>query len=358
MTDALAVKKTDLKSIMRSQGIISRFEEVAGKANAGAYISDVLIAVSQNDQLKQCEPNSIIAAALRAASMRLSCDPITGQAYLVPFRSKRGLICTLIVGYKGLYQLALRTGKYRYLNLITVYSDDELYENRMTGVIECRLSKSENIYVPLTDEYKRQAKIMGYMLYFKLNSGLEKSFYMTVEQCAEHGAKYSKSYSDPRSLWQTDPHKMYQKTVIRLGLMKWGYLDPHDLMAMSNDDEDEEVEEPENFVDGLVVDEEKRTVNQSLNDLGFPSQDPLPEEKDQPEPDEPSEYEIARNVTDAFGKKFGSMTDSELKIQKENIEKELRASKLDTKTQSLYLARLDAIRVILDQNSGQPDFDF
>ena len=56
---AIEPKKPELRSIMRSDQIIQRFEEIAGRGNAGGYISSVLIAVSQNQDLMNCTPNSI-----------------------------------------------------------------------------------------------------------------------------------------------------------------------------------------------------------------------------------------------------------------------------------------------------------
>ena len=61
--------------------------------------------------------------------MHLSVDPNLGQAYLVPFKNK----ATLIVGYKGLYDMAIRTGKYRYINVDKLYEGETIEINRLTG---------------------------------------------------------------------------------------------------------------------------------------------------------------------------------------------------------------------------------
>lgn len=225
--------KPNLRTIMRSDEVVQRFSEVLGDYQANGYIAGVLIAVAGNTELQKCNANSIIGSALRAATMRLSVDPSVGQAYLVPFKCKNKdgswtNNATLIVGYKGIYQMAIRTGKYRFINLITVYEGETVIEDRMTGLHKLEGNRTSK-------------NPIGYILYFKLLSGYEKTFYMSCEECEAHGAKYSKTFANPASLWKKDPHVMYKKTVMRMGLIKWGYLDPSDMMAMGASDDEEPI---------------------------------------------------------------------------------------------------------------------
>ena len=85
------------RAYLRSPQMIERFAEVVGKNNAGAYISSALLAVANNDALQKCRPDSIAVSALRAATLRLSCYPGIGEAYLVPFSGS----ATLVIGYKA-----------------------------------------------------------------------------------------------------------------------------------------------------------------------------------------------------------------------------------------------------------------
>ena len=266
---AIVTKKPELRAIMRSEQIVSRFEEITGKGNAGGYISSVLIAVAQNQDLMNCSPNSIIGSALRAATLELSVDPSIGQAYLVPFKDK----ATLIVGYKGLYHMAVRTGKYRYLNLVPIYEDDNLTEDRSTGVITLQVGNTKVIPEHRARHGKEPA---GYLLYMELLTGFKKTFFMTCQECDDHGKKYSKTYGSTSSLWKKDPHKMYQKTVVRLGITKWGYLDPHDLMRISQVDENEDDDETD-YIKGVEIKEAPALSTGAIfEDLGFESE---PEEQ-------------------------------------------------------------------------------
>jgi recombination protein RecT len=284
-------EKPNLRSIMTREDVRSRFVEVLGENNANGYISSVLIAVAGSDDLQKCSANSIIKSALRAANMRLSVDPATPQAYLVPYniRTKDGTYvknATMIVGYHGLYQMAIRTGHYRYLNVADVYEGDKLTENPLTGI-----HSLERFNIPLhigKDQPKPENKeIVGYLLYFQLIDGFEKTFYMTNEQCDDHGREYAPGYNSKNSLWKTNPQIMYWKTVLRLGLMKWGYLDPMDRANLESNDEVFDSSEPiiGDFIEGgvFVGDEQPfMAINDDMSQeektkmLGFDQDKPRP----------------------------------------------------------------------------------
>jgi len=271
MTDNALATTNTLKNLMRSPEISEKFADVVGSSQAGGFISSVLLAVADSDALKKCHPNSIIGSALRAATLRLSVDPGLGQAYIVPFKDK----ATLIVGYKGLYQMAMRTGKYRIINVAKVYEGEIITEDRLTGVH--RLAGG-----------KKSDKIIGYMLFFRLVNGFEKSFYMTVEEIDDHARQYSKSYRFNDSPWKTNVEDMQRKTVLRLGLSRWGYFDPYDLMAMNTADEQIDIENV------TIREEPRHTVDENMAALGYDQpkkKAALPEPQPEPELEQEPEQE-------------------------------------------------------------------
>lgn len=245
-----------------------RFASVIGEKNAGAYISSVMIVVKESKQLQECALDSIYVTALRAATLKLSVDPATGQAYVVPFKGR----ATLVVGYKGLYDMAVRTGKYRYINVGPIYEGMEVEENPITGFHTITRTGTLN-----------KQKIIGWIGAFEMNpsrgqvTGFGKTIYMTVEEIHAHAKEYSKSYSDPRSPWQTETHKMERKTVLRLLIRRWGYLDPADVQEL------EQIEKEEPIIDGNEevynipeydenaeqVEKETKSREQNLKELGF-----------------------------------------------------------------------------------------
>ena len=104
---------------------------------ARRFVSAIISAVAVNPALQECTPQTILSAALLGESLNLSPSPQLGQYYLVPFKQKEkrdrnGNIispeCTnaqFVLGYKGLVQLALRSGQYKRLNVVSV-KDGEL----------------------------------------------------------------------------------------------------------------------------------------------------------------------------------------------------------------------------------------
>ncbi len=204
----------NIRAYIQSPQIMPRFQEILGK-HAGAYIASVMIQVSGNKDLMECSGESIAKSALRAASLKLSCDPATGYAYLVPFKVRGVPTCNLIVGYKGYQQLALRTHRYEDINLAKIYDGQTVIEDQLSG-------RHQIAGLPVS------RKVIGYIFYFKLKDGFSKTFYMSVEDCMEHGQRYSKTFNYDSSLWKTNPAVMCEKTVVRMALSKWGVLDPND----------------------------------------------------------------------------------------------------------------------------------
>lgn len=231
-----------LKEMLANPEMKERFEQVLGK-RAGAFVGSLLNTVYTNDNLKECDPNSIITAAMNAAVLDLQVDPALGFSWIIPYREKGFPKARFQIGYKGLIQLALRTGQYKIINAAEVFEGEEVKENRLTGKIELNGEPTSE-------------KVIGYVFYFQMISGYEKYFYRTTEQILAHAKKYSKSFNHENSIWKTHFREMAFKTVITLGLKKWALLTTEtsrDLkLAMELDTEFQDVEEVE-IVDSTVV---------------------------------------------------------------------------------------------------------
>jgi recombination protein RecT len=219
---------TKITNYMDAPVVKARFAQIMGERGASNYISSVLIAVADSKQLQECQPASIYTGALRAATLRLSVDPGVGQAYLVPFKGR----ATLIVGYKGLHDMAVRTNRYRYINVGPIYEGQEVIEDQITGFHRLAGARSGN-------------KVIGWIGAFEMLprfGGYSKTLYMTVEEIHTHAKRYSKSYDRSDSPWQTEPAKMERKTVLRLLLRRWGYIDPADVKELEEMENEEPIE--------------------------------------------------------------------------------------------------------------------
>lgn len=79
-----------------------------------------LTEVRKNPKLTECTIESFASSVLTASQMGLELGGAFGQGYLVPY----GKECQLILGYRGMVELAHRSGKIKNLHADAVYSND------------------------------------------------------------------------------------------------------------------------------------------------------------------------------------------------------------------------------------------
>ena len=70
--------------------------------------------------------------------------------------------------------------------------------------------------------------------------GYSKALYMTKEEIHDHARRYSRGYEKRDGVWQTNAEAMEKKTVLRLLLTRWGYLDPAAARLIESDEAPEE----------------------------------------------------------------------------------------------------------------------
>jgi recombination protein RecT len=222
MSDAITVAQKELKALTTRNDIQEAFRKVLGD-NAPAFMASMLTAVNTNDRLKFCDPMSVINSAMLAASLDLPIEQNLGHAWMVPYKDKGVDKAQFQIGYKGLIQLALRSGQYKHINVDSVYNGEIVKHNRMTGTIE------------ITGEAISEEAI-GYYAYIETLNGYSHTVYMTREEMASHAKRYSKSWGHDRSPWTTNFDDMAKKTVIRRILTKYGILSVQMSRAMTADE--------------------------------------------------------------------------------------------------------------------------
>lgn len=194
-------KLMEFKAVINNTSIRNRIRTSMGE-NAGSFIASMLDLYESESALQNCNPTKVAMECLKAASLNLPIVKGLGFAYVVPY----GGTPTFIVGYKGLIQLAQRSGKYRYLNADAVYEGEEIRSNRFSGQLEITGTKISD-------------KAIGYFAYFQLTNGFEKTIYMTVEEIQAYGKKYSKAFNN--GPWKSNFDEMAKKTMIRQ-ILKYG----------------------------------------------------------------------------------------------------------------------------------------
>lgn len=194
-----------IKDYFSNEQVRSKFAEVLGTKTA-SFCTTVVQIASQSEMLQKCDPASIMQSAMVAATLDLPVNPNLGFAYILPYGSK----AQFQLGYKGLIQLAQRSGQFINISATPIFDGQIVAENPLTGYV--------------FDFTKKSSKVVGYAAYFKLLNGFEKTLYMSVEQLQAHGKKYSQTYKKGFGLWADDFDSMAQKTVIKLLLSKYAPL--------------------------------------------------------------------------------------------------------------------------------------
>lgn len=183
-----------------------------------------LSAVSNTPELANCTPKSFLAAMMNAAQLGLEPNTPLGQAYLIPYRNKGTLECQFQVGYKGLIDLAYRSGDVKTIQAHVVYEHDEFeYELGLEPKLR---------HIPAKEN--RGEPIWFYAV-FKLINGGEGFEVMSIEDVRNHAKKYSKSYSSSYSPWTTSFEEMAKKTVIKK-VLKYAPMKTDFVRAITEDE--------------------------------------------------------------------------------------------------------------------------
>ena len=183
-----------------------------------------LSAVSNTPKLGSCTPQSFLGAMMNAAQLGLEPNTPLGQAYLIPFENrKKGITeCQFQIGYKGLIDLAYRSGEVKMIDAQTVYENDEFeYELGMDPVLKhkpARTNRGNPIYFYAT---------------FKLTNGGQGFQVMSIEDVQGHAKKYSKTYNN--GPWQTNFEEMAKKTVLKK-LLKYAPLKTEFVKQVTQDE--------------------------------------------------------------------------------------------------------------------------
>lgn len=244
---ALAVK--NFQAVMNNSYYQTLLEDTL-RENKGAFTTSLMEMFTSDPQLLQCDPNALMCEAVKAAGLRLPINKQLKQAYITVFKNKDKatgqsiLTPTLIVGVKGYVELALRTNKYKNINKGTVYEGEFRGLDKITGAIDISGEKISDVPV-------------GYFAYFKMKSGFEKVYYMTIDAVCNFAKTYAPTVKYSKITWQelkdmaikqsvdgeiggfgwfSGFKDMAEKTALRQLLDKWGELTP-DVQQIFNVDE-------------------------------------------------------------------------------------------------------------------------
>lgn len=167
----------------------------------------VFSALSSTPKLADCSPQSFLAAMMTAAQLGVEPNTALGQAYLLPYRNHGQMECQFQLGYKGLIDLAYRSGEVSVIQAHTVYEND---------VFEYELGMNPKLrHVPAKAD---RGEAVAYYAMFKTKDGGYGFEVMSVDDVQRHAQRYSKSYGSGSSPWRSNFDEMAKKTVLKRAL--------------------------------------------------------------------------------------------------------------------------------------------
>jgi len=218
-----------LWQLMQTPAVVKEFELACGR-EAGSLMIAIINAANNNPEIYQCEPQTVITAALNSVAVNLSLAPALGQSCILPFNkykqvngewvieSKRAEFVPMLRGIKA---MAMRTGEYLILNAFKLYEGQEWIEDQMTGLGHIEGKPTSN-------------EVKGFGAYLKLLNGFEATTYKTVSEIMEHAKRYSATWDKKKqqfrakSKWITDFDDQGLKTVMKALIKHKGVISDKD----------------------------------------------------------------------------------------------------------------------------------
>lgn len=200
-------KPQTLQQLMNSGAVMKKLNDVLGsEKKAASFVSSVISVANGNSQLRNANPMTILGSAMVAATLDLPVVPTLGLAYIVPYKGQ----AQFQLGFKGLIELAERSGQFKNIIDEVVYEGQLVKKNRFTG---------EYVF---DEDAKKSDKVIGYMARMDLITGFSKTIYWTKEEVEAHAKKFSQAFrSGYNSPWKTDFDAMARKTVLKALFAKY-----------------------------------------------------------------------------------------------------------------------------------------
>jgi recombination protein RecT len=195
------------------------------------------MALTKTPKLQECTPLSLFTSVMKSAELGLDCSGTLGSAYLVPFkrkfkdaggRWKEEYECTLIVGYRGLIDLARRSNQIQSIEARVVYQNDEF---------QCDFgTEGKLVHRPQLDADPGDFRLV-YAVAHLMGGGIQVE--VMVRTAVDKIRNSSKGYyaANPSGPWHDHYEEMARKTVIRR-LCKYLPMSVELESALSAEDDD------------------------------------------------------------------------------------------------------------------------
>lgn len=296
-------KSTGIKgfnNLINSDLMRTKIHQMVGATDSQEFITSITSAVNTNPALAECDPQTIISAALLGQSLHLKPSPQLGYFYMVPFnnRKKGTKEAQFQLGYKGLLQLAIRTSEYIDIDAIEIKEGEYKGRDKFTGRPKFEFVEDDDI--------RENLPVVGYMAYFEMKNGYIKRLYWSKTKMENQADTYSmafdlEKYHDLQegkipqseqwkysSFWYKNFDEMAKKTMLRQLLSKHGLLSTEMQKAVESDqavitkDLQPEYVDNENVIDNAAVEKEQ---TQSIEENAAPTVEEVMDQVNQAQPE-------------------------------------------------------------------------
>ena len=217
-----------LKSVMATESVQQQFRNAMAE-NSSLFVAQIIDLFSSDNQLQKCDPNLVIGECLKAATLKLPVNKSLGFAWIIARWNTKAnaYVPQFQPGWKGIVQLAQRTGQYRHINCGPVFEGELRSRSKLTGVID------------LEGEAISDTEI-GYFAYIELLNGFSKTLYWTKEEVEAHAIRYNPECKKTGVLvgvWKEHFGQRAMATVLKHLIQKYGVMSIDMQTNMVGDDD-------------------------------------------------------------------------------------------------------------------------
>nr|DAZ30296.1 MAG TPA: RecT protein [Caudoviricetes sp.] len=227
LKNAIAEKNKEVSPVKAMGDLLKRMHTQIEKALPSVITPErftriALTAYSRNEKLQECTAESFLGSMMQAAQLGVEPNTPLGQAYLIPYRNKGVMEVQFQLGYRGMIDLAYRSGEVQNIQAHEVYENDTFeYELGLEPKLR---------HIPAL---KDRGNVILYYAVFKLTNGGVGFEVMSKEDVEAFAKKKSKTYGT--GPWQSDFDAMAKKTLVKR-LLKFAPLKSDFVRAVTADE--------------------------------------------------------------------------------------------------------------------------
>ncbi|MCI1643796.1 MAG: recombinase RecT [Bifidobacterium crudilactis] len=189
-----------------------RIQAVIGNNMSGERLYQLCVStINKEPKLAECSPESVLSCFMKCSALGLEPSSVDGlgRAYILPYGNRNSRTgekdATFIIGYKGIIDLARRSGAIKSLHAQAVYEGDEFesWEDESGQHFKFRQDRNaEHSEQKLTDVFVNAQLMTGGFVFE----------HMTRAEIDKIRGRSKASHNGP---WVSDYEAMAKKTVIR-----------------------------------------------------------------------------------------------------------------------------------------------